>query len=503
MSRSSKSRKTTMAMRRRLVASIRTIHGLSYHYRRIFTNCPLTVRYVALYPFIRLHKQTPWAGPETVRAFDSHVVLSGPPPNYFRFIQEILRRARMGNTRVRPAIYNPATGTYTAAPPLIPTTVKSKLPTTGPTPVAASAITPPPADIDMLDEDPEADITAQPKPTLDEDRTFTVRKWTLVPAAEADKRPEPKYLADRRPGLKNIYGFGQAQNTTTGNGDSATTGTALGAVVDAAGKEISSTGLELGSAGGFGMGTSASAPVTEMPRRRGPPPPPKRKKKGGLGRRKKASVDRTPGEQQGQGATGTDGTANGAGASSGMVRVKVEDGAKYGEDEEGSGSDDGDEGSEEGEIDEGEIMDVEPTNTTTAHEHKVDAVVPDPSTAAGKNQVDAPTVDVVEAVTLPAAEVRQVEEAMPLVASEMKDVAEEKIPPPATEMADLVEEKGISAAITNESAVQHAAAPAPPVQQPRAEEAEVDLLGSLDRAVEGMQGANADAMDIAEEKPAE
>lgn len=412
----------------------------------------------------------------------------------------------MGNTRVRPAIYNPATGTYTAAPPLIPTTVKSKPLTAGPNPVAASAITPPPADIDMLDEDPEADITAQPKPTLDEDRTFTVRKWTLVPAAEADKRPEPKYLADRRPGLKNIYGFGQAQNTTTGNGDSATTGTALGAVVDAAGKEISSTGLELGSAGGFGMGTSASAPVAEAPRRRGPPPPPKRKKKGGLGRRKKASVDRTSGEQQGQGATGTDGTANGAGASSGMVGVKVEDadaGVKDGEDEEGSGSDDGDEGSEEGEIDEGEIMDVEPTKTTAAHEHKVDAVVPDPSTAAGKKQVDAPKVDAAEAVTLPTAEVRQVEEAMPLLASEMKDVAEEKIPPPATGMTDLVEEKGISAAIIEESAVQHATAPAPPVQQLRIEEAEVDLLGSLDRAVEGMQGANADAMDIAEEMPAE
>jgi len=408
----------------------------------------------------------------------------------------------MGNTRVRPAIYNPATGTYTAAPPLIPTTVKSKLLTTGPNPVAASAVTPPPADIDMLDEDPEADITAQPKPTLDEDRTFTVRKWTLVPAAEADKRPEPKYLADRRPGLKNIYGFGQAQNTATGNGDSATTGAVLGAVVDAAGKEISSTGLELGSAGGFGMGTSASAPVVETPRRRGPPPPPKRKKKGGLGRRKKASVDRIPGEQQGQGAAGTNGTANGAGASSGMVGVKVEDadaGAKDGEDEEGSGSDDGDEGSEEGEIDEGEIMDVEPTKTTTAHEHKVDAVVSDPSTAAGKNQVDAPKVDVAEAVALPAAEVRQVEEAMSLVASGMKGVVEEKIPPPATEMTDLVEEQGISATIIKESAVLHATAPAPPVQQPQAEEAEVDLLGSLDRAVEGMEGANADAMDIAEE----
>jgi hypothetical protein len=409
----------------------------------------------------------------------------------------------MGNTRVRPAVYNPVTGTYTAAPPLNPTTVKSKLLTTGPNPVATSAITPPPADVDMLDEDPEADITAQPKPTLDEDRTFTVRKWTLVPAAEADKRPEPKYLADRRPGLKNIYGFGQAQNTAAGSGDSTTTGTVLGAVVNAAGQEISSTGLELGSAGGIGMGTSASIPVVETPRRRGPPPPPKRKKKGGLGRRKKVSVDRTPGEQQGQGATGTDGAAGGAGASSGMVGVKVEDadaGAKDAEDEDVSGSDDGDEGSEEGEIDEGEIMDVEPTKASTAHEHKVDAVSPDPSTAVGKSQVDASKVDAAEAVALPAAKVSQVEGAMPLVAFEMKDVAEEKILPPASKMTDLVEEKG---PIFEESVVQHVTAPAPPVQQPRVDESDVDLLGSLDRAVEGMHGANVDAMDIAEEKLAE
>jgi hypothetical protein len=428
------------------------------------------------------------------------------PPNYFRFMQEILRRARMGNTRVRPAIYNSATGTYTAAP-LIPTTVKSKLLATGPSQVAASAITPPPADIDMLDEDPEADITAQPKPTLDEDRTFTVRKWTLVPAAEADKRPEPKYLADRRPGLKNIYGFGQAQNTATGNGDSATTGTALGAVVNAAGQEISSTGLELGNAGGIGMGTSAGVPMAETPRRRGPPPPPKRKKKGGLGRRKKASVDQTPGEQQGQGATGTDVIVGGANASSGMVRVKIEDadpGAKDGEDEEGSGSDDGDEeGSEEGEIDEGEIIDVEPTKTTAAHEHKVDAVIPDLSMAAGKQQLDAPAVDVAEGATLQAAKISQVEETMPLVAFEMNDVTEEKILPSAATMTHVAEEKGLSTGFIEESAVQHATGPAPPVQQPRADEADVDLLGSLDRAVEGMRDANADAMDITKEEPAE
>jgi hypothetical protein len=416
----------------------------------------------------------------------------------------------MGNTRVRPAIYNPTTGTYTSAPALNTTTLKSKHLANNNIPAVPNAVSTPPADIDMLDEDPEADITAQPKPTLDEDRTFTVRKWVLVPAAEAEKRPEPKYLADRRPGLKNVYGYGQAGIVNTTAESVAATGTTLGAVANAAGEEISSTGLELSTVGGIGMGTSASALVAEPPRRRGPPPPPKRKKKGGLGRRKKVLADQTPGDKQGQSVTGVDGTADEAGTGNGMIGVKAEDvedveaGAKDGEEDDGSGSDDGEEGSEEGEIDEGDVT-MNADVAAEAKEPEVLPAVPTPGTAEVGKGEDVPMAEAAEAAILPIAEVSQAEEGSPSAAPEVKDLVEEHVSPTGTESASLVEKESLPAAavVEERNSVQEAATPAPAVEAPPVEEAEVDLLGSLDRAVEGMQGANADAMDTTEEKHVE
>ena len=434
----------------------------------------------------------------------------------------------MGNTRARPAIYNPATGTYSTAPASNPTALKSKHLTTNTIPAATSAITTPPADIEMLEDDPEADVTAQPKPTLDEDRTFIVRKWALVPAAEADKRPEAKYLADRRPGLRSIYAYGEAINGTAANANGATTSSTLGAVANAAGEEISSTGLELSTVGGIGMGISASAaPIAEPPRKRGPPPPPKRKKKGGVGRRKKVLVDQNVGEQQGQSIVGTDGTADVAGTNGGMAGVKVEDvegGARDGEEDDDSGSDDGDEGSEEGEIDEGDITMI--TNLATeAKEPEQHAVEPAVAVAEVKQDEDLPDVEITEteAVAVPVTETAQVEEAVQPATPEMQDLVEEKIPPAAVpEPNDLIEEQSVPAAVVSENEVPEATMPtlpveepnveqaeiskatmpAPPVEEPHVEQAELDLLGSLDRAVEGMQGANADARETAE-KPTE
>ena len=432
----------------------------------------------------------------------------------------------MGNTRVRPAIYNPATGTYTTAPASNPSTLKSKHLTTNTIPAVTSAITTPPADIDMLDDDPEADVTAQPKPTLEEDRTFILRKWALVPAAEADKRPEAKYLADRRPGLRSIYAYGEATNAAAASSNGATTSSTLGAVANAAGEEISSTGLELSAVGGIGMGTSASAaPIAEPPKKRGPPPPPKRKKKGGVGRRKKVLVDQSAGEQQGQSIAGTDGTADEAGTNGGMAGVKVEDaegGARDGEEDDGSGSDDGDEGSEEGEIDE---VDVTMTTdiATEAKEPEQHAGEPAVAVDKVKQDEDSPNVDVneTEAFAVPVTEVAQVEEAVQLAAPEMEDLVEESIPSPAAPApSNLVEEQSIPEAVVSENEVPEptmpalpieesnveqteatsATMPALPVEEPQVEQAEVDLLGSLDRAVEGMQGANAHAMDAVEER---
>jgi hypothetical protein len=414
----------------------------------------------------------------------------------------------MGNTRVRPAIYNPATGTYTAAPAPNTTTLKSKHLVNTNIPAAAGAITTPPADVDMLDEDPEADITAQPKPTLDEDRTFTVRKWVLVPAAEADQRPEPKYLADRRPGLKNIYGYGQASNTNTATANVSSNGATLGAVVNAAGEEISSTGLELSTVGGIGTGVSASAPIAEPPRRRGPPPPPKRKKKGGLGRKKKLLVDQAQGEQQGQKVTRIDGTADAAGRASGMVGVKAEDvedmeaGGKDGEEDDGSESDDGEEGSEEGEIDEGDVT----ANAGLADEaNELEGRPAEPATRMTEvGKEDLPNLEVAEPTTLQAADVGPVKAAGLPAASKSEDLVQERVPPMAREPVSLAEKENFPVlAVVEETNPVQGTVLAPPMEQPRVEEAEIDLLGSLDRAVEGMQGANSDVMHIAEEKPIE
>jgi hypothetical protein len=415
----------------------------------------------------------------------------------------------MGNKRVPPAIYNPATGTYTTAPALNTTALKSKHLANNNIPAAPSAITTPPADIDILDEDPEADITAQPKPTLDEDRTFTVRKWVLVPAAEADKRPEPKYLADRRAGLKNIYGYGQAGNVGTTAVNVSTAGATLGAVANAAGEEISSTGLELSTVGKIGMGTSASAPIAEPPRRRGPPPPPKRKKKGGSGRRKKVLVEQMSGHEQGQSITGIDGTMDEANTGSGRVGVKVEDvedgeaAGKNGDEDYGSGSDDGEEGSEEGEIDEGDVT----MNTEVADEAKESegrAAEPTTGIAEVRKENDVPNEEVAEPVTHPIAQVAQVQAAILPTVPKLEDLAEESVPPIAPEPVSLAEKQTLpAAAAVEDQNTPNTTMPAPPVEKAQVEEAEVDLLGSLDRAVEGMQGANADAMDTAEEKPTE
>lgn len=406
----------------------------------------------------------------------------------------------MGNTRVRPAVYNPATGTYTTAPALNTTALKSKH--LANIPPAASVITTPPADIDMLDEDPEADISAQPKPTLDEDRTFTVRKWVLVPAAEADKRPEPKYLADRRPGLKSLYRDGQVANVDPAATNVSANGATLGALANAAGEEISSTGLELSTVGDIGMGASVSTAVSEPPRRRGPPPPPKRKRKGGVGRRKKVLIDQTQGEQR-QGNTGVDGTAEQAGTGGEIGGIKseglgdAEAGTKGGEEEDGSGSDDSDEGSEEGEIDEGDIV----MNANVADEVKElqnHAGESTPQIAEAGEGHDVSRVEVAGAASRAMTEVAQVEPRIGRTGQQPEDLAAEIVPLTVPETSNLVAKETLPTTVAADgerTTVPASMMPVPRVAKPDVEDAEVDLLGSLDRAVEGMQGANADTVD--------
>jgi hypothetical protein len=157
-----------------------------------------------------------------------------------------------------------------------------------------------------------------------------------------------------------------------------------------------------------------------------------------------------------------------------------------------------------GEIDEGDVT-MNADVAAEAKEPEVLPAVPTPGTAEVGKGEDVPMAEAAEAAILPIAEVSQAEEGSPSAAPEVKDLVEEHVSPTGTESASLVEKESLPAAavVEERNSVQEAATPAPAVEAPPVEEAEVDLLGSLDRAVEGMQGANADAMDTTEEKHVE
>lgn len=395
----------------------------------------------------------------------------------------------MGNTRVRPAIYNPSNGTYTAAPLATSTgnasSLKSKhLPATPPGV----------ADVDMLDDADELDpeSTTTQKLTLDEDRTFTVRKWALVPAAIADKRAEPKYLADRRPGLGSLYG---QTVSVAAPYVPAPANVGLGfSYTNAAGETMSSTGLPLENASALGISNGAAAATNEAPRRRGPPPPPKRKKKGGLGRRKKVQIA-APSSNQiiigMDGAMDTEKTGTNT-----DTDVKTEEGAeglKDDDDDDGSGSE-GEEGSEEGEIDEGNGPPV-PTetsesmaNVTEASDTMVPEFVVTQAEDVPRNEevlhvqnipqdTEASPAQVSDIITAPTTDAESTTEITQDTIMTVHDVTSpvHKDPPTATEQ--LGDENLDAEDITTNTTT-------PPVP-------EIDLLGSLDLAVQDMEGANA------------
>ncbi|OAG34374.1 hypothetical protein AYO21_11460 [Fonsecaea monophora] len=63
-------------------------------------------------------------------------------------------------------------------------------------------------------------------------RYFQVKKWVQLPVAVAERMPQPKYLADRRPGMNSLYqdaykatnGFGTLADIVTSATRNGTTG---------------------------------------------------------------------------------------------------------------------------------------------------------------------------------------------------------------------------------------------------------------------------------------
>ncbi|RMZ89336.1 hypothetical protein DV736_g3430, partial [Chaetothyriales sp. CBS 134916] len=175
----------------------------------------------------------------------------------------------------------------------------------------------------------EANVPAQ-----SEERIFEVRRWIAVPVDKADKMSDPKYLADTRPGMSNIYTNVEVLKQASGYGAPITTMNEY-------------SGFDLGDGSGLGsaLGGGPAALDEATPARRNMPPKRKKKKKlGGPGRRKAVPVEST---ELHIGAT----EARERETAEKKEEEKKEDGIEVDGDEgDGSGDDSEGEGSEEGEV---------------------------------------------------------------------------------------------------------------------------------------------------------
>lgn len=310
--------------------------------------------------------------------------------------QEMIRRARAGNTNVKPSVWDNKAGCYISSAEAdkrqnaLKSVHLNNLDHTSTT----NNITDDTAqnDDDDDNDDGEDDGTGDDneddgpvrntpgpkrrKHTAPEDRAFEVKRWQQVPLAVAEKIEERRFLADRRPGMPSLYGgayqaqifgsMGLTQNGYNGNG-------------------ISGTSYDLGDGSGLGnaIGANGNDQGTATPVRRNMPPK-RKKKKGGPGRRKANQTTQADGAGSNvpvsTGVAGQDvsniSQTDGANDRKEDENTNTQDGDG---DNDGSGSDDSEgEGSEEGEIDEGKGDDgdkistqeqaktQEPTITTTS-----------------------------------------------------------------------------------------------------------------------------------------
>ncbi|KIW31750.1 uncharacterized protein PV07_03348 [Cladophialophora immunda] len=120
-------------------------------------------------------------------------------------------------------------------------------------------------------------------------RTFEIKKWVQVPAALAEKIPEPKYLADRRPGMPSLYKGAYRPNSAVETyGDivaAAMSGGATGYDLSAVGGLEAARALLVPGSGSAALNTQPDGSST--PVRKNMPPRRKKKKLGGPGRKPK------------------------------------------------------------------------------------------------------------------------------------------------------------------------------------------------------------------------
>ncbi|KIW67212.1 hypothetical protein PV04_06479 [Phialophora macrospora] len=310
-----------------------------------------------------------------------------PLPSFFSQLpphnQELLRRARMGNVNAKLSIWDPKTNSYIPGIELERREAARKAALNKPK--HPSALNPDETqpledDDDKQDDDPDDLLDAEGLPEKrrktesgSSERIIEFKKWVQIPLAVAEKMPEPKYLADRRPGMESLYkgaykatnGFGTLGDMVASAMSGGTTGYDHG---DGSGGLASGSGS--GTLNGGADGTNMDGAAT--PARKNIPP--RRKKKGGPGRRPKnwkpptdpnapPATEATTAENAADATNGDgrDTTVEDTPAASGeridttdqgpavQSEANNQDGEGDG-DGDGSGSDSEGEGSEEGEI---------------------------------------------------------------------------------------------------------------------------------------------------------
>ncbi|KIW52458.1 hypothetical protein, variant [Exophiala xenobiotica] len=283
-----------------------------------------------------------------------------------------------------------------------------------------------------------------------EGRFFEIKKWVPIPQAIAEKMSEPKYLADRRPGMQSLYGG--AYKATNGYGT-------LGPM-PAAG--AGSTGYDLGDGAGLGnaSGLTSAAPATPV-RRNMPPIRKSKKRKGGPGRRKAVPVDLAP-----EGST-----------------VAETETPPVGPESDGEGSEEGEvveQGEAEAEAEASAPASVPPTATEPEQSGVEEIVAPAISTATAGDPVTATTT----AEPTTAADIKTPDELTTTdqltATADFSDVeSETDIHVPAFNVKELagftVPAETTATAISTETAT---------AKDGVKEEAEIDLLGGLEAALE-------------------
>lgn len=295
-----------------------------------------------------------------------------PLPSFFNQLpswnQEMLRRARAGNTNAKTSVWERKTNSWISAAeaekrqnPLKSVHLNNVDPNSGSKQNTAPDS---PAQDDDEDHDEKSDeeldgehaddevghsaAVKRRKKYTPEERIFEVKRWVQMPSAIADKTEERKFLADRRPGMPSLYG-GPYQNQVFGS---------MGLNTNGYGFSAANAGYDLGEGGGLdnagGMLQSNEGVATPVRKNM---PPKRKKKKGGPGRKKAnpdpiAQTDANGGQVSATNEVGEDGTATSQLAGD----VTMAEG-----DNEGSDSGSEAEGSEEGEIEEG-VRDTEKQN---------------------------------------------------------------------------------------------------------------------------------------------